>query len=266
MRAVTLALAAIPVVFGGLGLAAVVGVFDPFIAPTPASEETQISLDTEAGTTAASQATGTVIDGRRPHLSVIDGRVNLFLPAPMPAILSLLPIPAVDLAPLPGSVADDTPADPGEAGPASQTSPGAGAQSGSGTAPDPSAGATPVSPAAVQPPAAHTPPAAPRARPPEPPQTPGNDDPGQIGGPRFDLDTLASRAGGSPNNAVPPHAGKPGRPPHADTSGRPPHANTSGPPPHASDNNRPAHAATNGRPDHAAGGGPESDNGRSGPR
>ena len=76
MRAVTLALAAIPVVFGGLGLAAVVGVFDPFIAPTPASEETQISLDTESGTTAASQATGTVIDGRRPHLSVIDGRLQ----------------------------------------------------------------------------------------------------------------------------------------------------------------------------------------------
>ncbi|GAA3510023.1 hypothetical protein [Dietzia aurantiaca] len=257
MRAVTLALAAIPVVFGGLGLAAVVGVFDPFIAPTPASEETQISQDTESRATAASQATGTVIDGRRPHLSVIDGHVNLFLPAPMPAILSLLPIPAVDLAPLPGSGADDAPAGPGEAGPGSQTSPGAGAQSGSGTASDPSAGAAPASPAAVQPTAAYTPPAAPRARPPEPPQPPGNNDPGQIGGPRFDLDTLARQTGERVNNAIPPHAGKPGRPPHADTSG---------PPPHASDNNRSAHAATNGRPDHAAGGGPKSDNGRSAPR
>ncbi|WP_295652923.1 hypothetical protein [uncultured Dietzia sp.] len=257
MRAVTVALAAIPVVLGGLGLAAVVGAFDPFIAPTPASEETQISQDTESRATAASQATGTVIDGRRPHLSVIDGRVNLFLPAPMPAILSLLPIPAVDLAPLPGSGADDAPAGPGEADAGSQNSPGAGAQSGSGAAPDPNVGAGPASPAAMQPPAAYAPPAAPSARPPAPPRTPGNDDPGQIGGPRFDLDTLASRAGERLNNAIPPHAGKPGRPAHADTSG---------PPPHASDNNRPAHAAANGRPDHAAGGGPESDNGRSGPR
>lgn len=257
MRAVTVALAAIPVVFGGLGLAAVVGAFDPFIAPTPASEETQISQATESRATAASQANGTVIDGRRPHLSVIDGHVNLFLPAPMPAILSLLPIPAVDLAPLPGSGADDAPAGHGEAGAGSQNSSGAGAQSGSRTAPDPNAGTAPASPAAMQPPAAYAPPAAPSARPPAPPQTPGNDDPGQIGGPRFDLGTLASRAGERVNNANPPHTGTPGRPAHADTSG---------PPPHASDNNRSAHAATNGRPDDAAGGGPKSDNGRAGPR
>ncbi len=101
MRAVTLTLAAIPVVFGGLGVALVAGGFDPFDTFAPTIDEAPLSPPTGSDPTSQVSDPGTPIDGRRPHLDVVDGHAPLELPASLPALLSLLPPTATELAPLP---------------------------------------------------------------------------------------------------------------------------------------------------------------------
>lgn len=105
MRAVTLALAGIPVVFGGLGVALVAGGFDPFDTFAPTIDQAPLSPPTASDPTSQVSDSGTAIDGRRPHLYVVDGHAPLELPASLPAILSLLPPSATELAPLPPSAA-----------------------------------------------------------------------------------------------------------------------------------------------------------------
>lgn len=127
MRAVTIALAAIPVIVGGVGLAVVASGIDPFDPLTPASEDIPIrpDIDSRAENTALSTAdspdpasgSGTPIDGRRPHLSVIDGRSNTYLPVPLPEFVSLLPTSTTELSPLP-----PVPVPPGDPGPAGDDS------------------------------------------------------------------------------------------------------------------------------------------------
>lgn len=137
MRAVTIALAALSVVVGGACLTIVLTGADPLAPLNAESEDASSPPGTDPGsgpagsgsarpgefeswaseswvseTSVPTSSTGTPIDGRRPHLSVIDGRANAYLPVPLPEIVSLLPTAASELAPLP-----PTPlAPPGSAG------------------------------------------------------------------------------------------------------------------------------------------------------
>lgn len=271
MRAATVALVAIPVVLGGLGIAFVAGGIDPLDASVPASEDNPITEDNPVAPDTTSDGSsrdsdsGTTIDGQRPHLSVIDGHANLFLPAPLPAIISPLPGGATELQPLPPARDSSDPS----SSPRSRTGSGNGSDTAerqatpatsteSGTGPDarPARGAVP------------------------PPQAPAG-----------------TRPSASPPRT--PDVPAAGRPPHADTRGRPPHAGQPGQPDHANgkhngnsnsngkhsrnlagkaDHNdnrspgqaatgsRPDHGGTGGRPDHAAGGARKSDDSRPGPR
>lgn len=262
MRAVTIALAAIPVVLGGLGLVVVAGGVDPLNPFVPASEDSPISPgpDPESGGVSQDSDSGTPIEGRRPHLSVIDGHVNLFFPATLPAILSLLPTGATDLSPLPparGDQNDDAPTSTVTDPAGRQNAPATGTATGAASAPGPRTDTRPA-PDPAQPPAppvdgspsAPSPwaPPAPDAEQPAPRPAPDPLPPRMIGDPRFDSDLVSTITDETENH---------GRPPHADTTGRPPHAGQNGPP---------GHAATGGRPGHAAGGAQKSDDSRPGPR
>ena len=264
MRVATVALGAIPVVLGGLGIAMVAGGTDPLDASVPASEDSPIAPETTSGGSSRDSDSGTPIDGQRPHLSVIDGHANLFLPAPLPAIISPLPGGATELAPLPPA------RDRGD----SPSSPRAG--TGSGTAerqtapdsdqpPEPSAGERPsASPARIP----DVPAGQRSASDPFAPQ------PREV--PRSDRDLPRTKTGEKMNHGRPPHADTRGRPAHAGKTGRPDHANGkptsqgrhggTGSPGQAATGSRPDHAGTSGRPDHAAGGARKSDDSRPGPR
>lgn len=287
MRAATVALAAIPVLVGGLGLAIVAGGINPLAPFANTSEDTPISPVSPASPiTTPDDApresdSGTPIDGQRPHLSVIDGRANLFLPAPLPEIISLLPGSTIDLNPLPSSRGGDGSTLPDPATREPQASPGSSADSGHrpGQQPDARPGARPdvqSTPSAAQSPqqrvdelpAASAPgtPDPPAARPSAPsPLTPGPD-----GGLGSDRNLPMTIPGESMDHGRPPHADTQGRPPHAGHPGPPSHAtgksNSNGPPGHAATGNRPDHAGTSGRPDHARGGTPKSDDSHPGPR
>lgn len=243
MRASTIALAAIPVLLGGLGLAVVAGGINPLDPFIPASEDVPARPDTGSGAESHESVTGTPIDGRRPHLSVIDGRLNLLLPAPLPAILSLLPGSAIDLAPLPSEPAgDDTPV-PAPTGPRHAPATGAAPSPGNqtahrtsqpsappvGGAPAAAPGWTPVVPATPSPATDPTPPRA-------------------IADPRFDGDVFTAIAGEIMNHVRPPQDG------------------TQGPPPHAGQTGPPDHAGSPGRPQHAGGGAQMADDSHPGPR
>lgn len=209
MRAVTIALAAIPVVFGGLGLAAISGALDPLMPPSTVADDSPLGPDATHTSESAANS-GTTIDGRRPHLSVIDGYANLALPIHISAILSLLPVADADLAPLPGAEGRDDDTE--------------------------SAGTGSDAPEEASPPVGT--PVAPPVRGYSPSTLPSHSPLGGGGGggdwQRPIQESLrapesqASRTEEQISNARPPHAGVPGRPPHADTQG---------PPAHAADNN-----------------------------
>ena len=172
MRVTTVGLVALPVVVGGIGISAAVAVLGAS-DPTPSAldggagdhptREASVRLPGAAGGAAPSPSTdGTAIDGRRPYLTVIDGRSTLIPPAAIPGVLSLLPPPSTELPPLaeltpgirgrdglplvvtplpPVGGAHGTTRDPGE----TDTGPGSGESSrparpgkpGTGTAPSP---------------------------------------------------------------------------------------------------------------------------------
>lgn len=234
MRAVTIALAAIPVVFGGLGLAAISGALDPLMPPSTVADDSPLGPDATHTSESAANS-GTSIDGRRPHLSVIDGYANLALPVHISAILSLLPVADADLAPLPGAEGRD---DDTESAGTSSNAPDEGS---------PHVG-TPAAPVA------------PPVRDYSPSTLPSHSPLGGGGGDwqRPIQESLrapesqASRTEEQINNARPPHAGVPGRPPHADTQG---------PPAHAADNNG---RSDNGKPGNSGNGNGNGNSGNSG--
>lgn len=253
MRAVTIALAAIPVVFGGLGLAAISGALDPLMPPSTVADDSPLGPDATHTSESAANS-GTSIDGRRPHLSVIDGYANLALPVHIPAILSLLPVADADLAPLPGAEGRDD--DTESAGTSSNAPDEASPHVGTPAAPV----APPVrdySPSGAEPTIANQAPSPSR---PMPPTLPSHSPLGGGGGDwqRPIQESLrapesqASRTEEQINNARPPHAGVPGRPPHADTQG---------PPAHAADNNG---RSDNGNPGNSGNGNSGNGNGNSG--
>lgn len=253
MRAVTIALAAIPVVFGGLGLAAISGALDPLMPPSTVADDSPLGPDATHTSESAANS-GTSIDGRRPHLSVIDGYANLALPVHIPAILSLLPVADANLAPLPGAEGRDD--DTESAGTSSNAPDEASPHVGPPAAPV----APPVrdySPSGAEPTIANQAPSPSR---PMPPTLPSHSPLGGGGGNwqrpiQESLRAPESQASWTKeqiNNARPPHAGVPGRPPHADTQG---------PPAHAADNNG---RSDNGNPGNSGNGNSGNGNGNSG--
>lgn len=208
MRAVTVAIAAIPVVLGGLGIVALSGDLErlPLFnnsagesLPTTAGDTTDAGF--ESSDVAVEGQTGTAIDGLRPHLTVMEGHGNVVVSALIPALLPLLPAAAMDLSPLPRQeIGDNT----GWA-PVTSLLPG----------PNPSpAGPSPAN--APRPPLVNV---------------PNNEQDRVSSAAADDMDSpdpgrpdLPSQAAGSP-------------PPHAGEQGPPPHAGVPGPPPHAADNN-----------------------------
>lgn len=240
-----MALAALPVLLGGLGLVVVAGGIDPLDPFIPAAEESPIrptpSPAPASGDESADSGSGTPIDGRRPHLSVIDGRTNLVVPAPLPAILSLLPGTAADLSPLP-------PSRDGHDAPGVHNTP------------------SPRNQPDALPPAPAVPPVGrgQSAPPPWTPEVPVGPQPAvdplpprMVGDPRFDRDDPSWITGGNMNQGPPPHAG---------AQGPPPHAGQTGPPEHAASVNRFEHADHSGPPDHAGWGAQKPDDSRPGPR
>lgn len=282
MRGATVALAVIPVLLGGLGIAIAAGAIDPLDPFATTSEDSPIGPFTNADGESDESDPGTPIDGQRPHLSVIDGRANLYLPVPLPEILSLLPRGGPELNPLPpvrggGDIPPTTSADTGD----SQPGPSAGSDARPGTRTAPGAARLPEPPGGEPPAASPLSPGAPASQPPAPDPLPAH----ARGEPRFDRDLPHTIPGEKMNNGRPPHADTQGRPPHAGQSGRPDHAKgehngnrtgkgdgspgksaTGNRPDHAGANGRPDHAGTNGRPDHAGGGARKSDHSRPGPR
>lgn len=253
MRAVTIALAAIPVVFGGLGLAAISGALDPLMPPSTVADDSPLGPDATHTSESAANS-GMSIDGRRPHLSVIDGYANLALPVHIPAILSLLPVADANLAPLPGAEGRDD--DTESAGTSSNAPDEASPHVGPPAAPV----APPVrdySPSGAEPTIANQAPSPSR---PMPPTLPSHSPLGGGGGNwqrpiQESLRAPESQASWTKeqiNNARPPHAGVPGRPPHADTQG---------PPAHAADNNG---RSDNGNPGNSGNGNSGNGNGNSG--
>lgn len=217
MRSVTVAIAAIPVVLGGLGIVALSSNLErlPLFnntagesLPTTAGDATDAGF--ESGDVAMEGQTGTAIDGRRPHLTVMEGHGNVVVSALIPALLPLLPVAAMDLSPLPRQeIGDNT-----------------------GWAP-----LTSLLPGPTPSPAGPSP-----ANGPRPPlvNVPNNEQDRVSSAAADDMDSpdpgrpdLPSQAAGTP----PPHAGEQGPPPHAGEQGPPPHAGVPGPPPHAADNN-----------------------------
>lgn len=286
MRSVTIALAAIPVLVAGLGLAVAAGGIDPLDPFVPTSEDTLISPHSETDGESQGSDSGTRVDGRRPHLSVIDGHSNLFLPAPLPAFLSLLPGSATDLAPLPPPrESREVPASTQNDASRTENAPATGsARQHPDTRPAPRPSRPPESTAGGA--RSASPPWTP-AFPDIPPRAADPGPPRAIGDPRSGRDLPDSLTVETTNQVRPPHADTQGPPPHAGTPGPPPHAGQARPSGHANGNgngngnadngntgrdsagNRngpPTHAATGGRPDHAGGGPQKSDDSRPGPR
>ncbi|MFD2392586.1 hypothetical protein ACFSSF_00610 [Dietzia aerolata] len=213
MRAVTIALAAIPVVFGGLGLAAISGALDPLMPPSTVADDSHLGPDATHTSESAANS-GTSIDGRRPHLSVIDGYANFALPVHISGILSLLPVADADLAPLPSAEGRDD--DTESAGTSWNAPDEASPHVGTPAAPV----APPVrdySPSGAEPTIANQAPSPSR---PMPPTLPSHSPLGGGGGDwqRPIQESLrapesqASRTEEQISNARPPHAGVPGRP------------------------------------------------------
>lgn len=228
MRAVTIVLAAIPVVFGGLGIAAVAGGLDQLSPLSPTAEETPLSPEdagsnpgVSPGDQTTEATTGTKIDGRRPHLTVVEGHGDAMAAMFIPALLSVLPAANIELAPLPLS-------NPFDAAPRAPLS-----------AQLPVPASSPVPPVnSPRPPVVNFPPAAS-----QPPQIGGHSGweapPAIIDNPGRDL----MATGGDRDSTVPSGPGNPGRPAHAGIPGPPPHAGTTGPPPHARNQGPPSREA-----------------------
>ena len=234
MRFASVAMAAIPVLLGGLGIVALSGDFERLsLFSTTAGEplSTTAEDDPEAGFGSGDVTmdglTGTAIDGRRPHLTVMEGHGNVVVSALIPALLPLLPAAAMDLSPLPLTEIGDGPG----WSPLTSLLP----------KPNPSPAGQP--PAQIsRPPLANVPSAVNSPSPLVVPDT-RKAPPVIVDVPDVDRDLLSPATAdnsGSPDRDRPDlpsqAAGNP--PPHAGEQGPPPHAGVPGPPPHATDNGK----------------------------
>ncbi|MDX2356328.1 hypothetical protein [Dietzia sp. PP-33] len=99
MRVAAVGLMALPVIAGGLGIAAAVVVLGPLEATAPTNgrvvNEVAAPVPVDPG-----DLGGTDIEGSKPHLTVRDGATMVRVPGTMPGFLSLLPEPEKDLPPL----------------------------------------------------------------------------------------------------------------------------------------------------------------------
>ena len=106
MRVVPIALIALPVVVGGIGITAALVTLGAPESPPPAVDDRIGDRASKTGAVSTDQAPtpdvadGTEIDGRRPYLTVIDAGATLAPPGTIPGVLSLLPPPSTELPPL----------------------------------------------------------------------------------------------------------------------------------------------------------------------
>ena len=256
MKLSLLALAVVPVLVGGIAITTAVSVLDPAEAPSPtptlgkstgdrsnrantaggvaeSGDGTRVGNSTRSGDdTRTNGDTGsddpgsdddTEIDGRRPHLTVIDGRPAVAPPGPIPAAISILPPPSIALPPLSdlgGELA--WPADDGDR--RGRNAPGTDERGDSGA---PGANGDAWTDASTSP---RDPDSAPSGDPRD--ASPLGDAP--EGPPRNDEGGVAEPGSG----ARPPAAGRPGRPPSdtinspfpSDSVGRPGDESTGRPP------------------------------------
>ncbi|MET3862342.1 hypothetical protein ABIE38_003282 [Dietzia sp. 2505] len=216
MRVAAAGLIALPVLVGGLGLAAAVVVLGSPEATAPSADEVAEEV-AAPGSGGPVTRDGTVIEGSRPHLTVRSGMPSLMLAGTIPGFLALLPASASPLPTL--SPFSDATADPGgpvsgrPAGPATVPStvgrPVPTVRNPS-PVPDPRVGSAPTTDSGAS---------APR--------------PTVLGGPALlTVDPTAGPETDPPAVGRPPTDRTPPR--HASETGRPDHAGTTGPPPHAS--------------------------------
>ena len=233
MRLTAVGLIALPVVVGGLGVAAAVVALNPPESSVRSPHDVSVERVPD-GPDVAEADGGTAIEGTRPHLTVRDGASAISLPGSIRGLLSLLP-PTTSAA-LPPLRADTSePVTPA-------TRPGGSAPG--QVAPPPTAGPKIVSPAAGD-----VRPGFPAGAHPRPADTPVPDIPSRS--------TVLKDSPSRPDTVDRPAPGQPmveeeksplrgggdgprgdGPPLHAGETGRPDHAGTTGPPPHASDGGR----------------------------
>ncbi|MFN3602841.1 MAG: hypothetical protein ACK4UY_15775 [Dietzia sp.] len=223
MKVAAAGLIALPLVVGGLGIAAAVVVLGPPEATAPPDDEMTEEIASR-GSGESTTRDGTAIEGSRPHLTVRAGTPTVMIAGTIPGFLALLPATANTLPAL--APFTSATAQPGGSGTGPRTGP----------APAPVGGPTPT---------AENLSAAPSPAPDSRNSAPTRDSPaGQtvdggsvrataVGGPALlttgtsaERPTSGYAAGGPPANRTPP--------PHAAETGRPDHAGTTGPPPHAS--------------------------------
>lgn len=256
MKFVVVGAVALPVVLGGFGIAAA-AIFAPDPSPHDTGGATVSAHGNAAENTDVSDL-GTSIDGRRPHLTVINGSASVALPGSLTGIVSMLPLTVFALT-------DDTPAltgVPGTAQPWTGGNVGGGAGGGAprrvGPVPPsyvpevaprgaarPSNLSPPAYPAPVPAPIGPSAPDAPHA-PAAPAVDPDDEDSRPPGGwdvdresdwdsvrdaTRDDDDDVLTAPDARVTDSGP--RGRSGPPPHASDTGRPDHADTTGPPPHA---------------------------------
>lgn len=120
MRTTAVGLVALPVALGGIGIAVAGMVYS---GPTSPGASRSPSQTQEISSTTSAGNSGTSIDGKRPHLTVIDGTM-LPLPGSLAGIISYLPAASPPLppsAPELGTTAPSTPSAAPTTAPTSDT-------------------------------------------------------------------------------------------------------------------------------------------------
>lgn len=209
MRVAAAGLIALPVVVGGLGIAAAVVILGPPEATAPTGDQAVGEIASPGSGESISRG-GTAIEGSRPHLTVRDGTPTVIMAGTIPGFLALLPASANPLPTL--STFTSATAEPGGPAPVGSPTP---------TVKNPS-------PAPDYPYNSATTKDSPSG---------GTGDGGPIratavGGPALLTTGTAAERDTNDYAAARPPANRP-PPPHAAETGRPDHAGTTGPPPHA---------------------------------
>lgn len=227
MRLTTLGIMTLPVVVGGLAIAAAVVVNSPPESPAPSPGGT-VDGPTRTGPDGDGGDGGTEIEGTRPHLTVRDGASTVYLPGSISGFLSLLPPPTPELPPL--TPLADVPRQTGEPGRRSGDFPPVDAPLSGIPAPglppstpsdEPDVAPLPDETATPGPTAPSAPTAMVKLFPSRPPTAEHPESPQPESDTASPMRVDADRSGG---DAPPPHAADRGRPDHADTTGPPPHA------------------------------------------
>lgn len=228
MRTTLVGLVGLPVLLGGIGLAAAAVYYSgtPSFSAEPRPTQSQ-NPDSIPGAGAGAGA-GTSIDGRRPHLTVHDGN-RLLLAGSLAGLHSARPIPVPPL--------DDDAPSLRNASSAGETAVPASARAPSWSVEV----AVPPRQISTAPSAYSPAPATGGPRPVPPAQSPATPEPvrqpTEAAPPSVDtVETEASPSSGWRPDPVRAAGDATGPPPHARETGRPDHADTTGPPPHANAN------------------------------